>query len=154
MHSSGSRASGPQGSAKRRSPGLVNSVPAVAYHFCPPLPAAFTQPGDHLVADPMVIYVTSYVHGPLMHFFQEALSGSSRRPVVTPRGRYANVCTLHCALSGVPQSGPDKFNSTPAFSFRENLGDRKNALSHYQVAASPILGTLLQDLAKGGFQIA
>ena len=36
-----------QGSAKRRSPGLVNLVTAVAYHFCLALPAAFTQPGYH-----------------------------------------------------------------------------------------------------------
>ena len=34
-----------QGSAKRLRPGLVNVVPAVAYHFCLSLPAAFTQPG-------------------------------------------------------------------------------------------------------------
>ena len=35
-----------QESAKRRSPGLVNFVPGVAYHFCLALPAAFTQPAD------------------------------------------------------------------------------------------------------------
>ena len=35
-----------QGSAERRSPGLVTFVTALAYHFCPALPAAFTQPGD------------------------------------------------------------------------------------------------------------
>ena len=29
-----------------------NCVPAVAYHFCLALPAAFTQPGDHLLAKP------------------------------------------------------------------------------------------------------
>ena len=40
------------GSAKRRPPGLVNSVPALAYHFCLSLLAAFTQPGDHLLAEP------------------------------------------------------------------------------------------------------
>ena len=34
-----------QGSAKRRSPGLVNFVAAVDYHFCLALPAAFTQSG-------------------------------------------------------------------------------------------------------------
>ena len=39
-----------QGSAKRRSPGLVNFVPALAYHFCLGLPAVFTQPGDHILA--------------------------------------------------------------------------------------------------------
>ena len=40
-----------QGSAQRRSPGLVNFVAAVAYYFCLVLPAAFTQPGVHLFAD-------------------------------------------------------------------------------------------------------
>ena len=33
-------------------PGLVNFVPAVAYHFCLALPAAVTQPGDFLLAEP------------------------------------------------------------------------------------------------------
>ena len=41
-----------QGSAKRPFPGLVNFVPAVAYHFCLNLPAAFSQPGNGLLADP------------------------------------------------------------------------------------------------------
>ena len=40
-----------QGSAERRSPGLVTFVTALAYHFCPALPAAFTQPGDHLLEE-------------------------------------------------------------------------------------------------------
>ena len=35
-----------QGSAKRRASGLVSIASAIAYHFCLPLPAAFTQPGD------------------------------------------------------------------------------------------------------------
>ena len=38
--------------AERRSPGLVNLFSALAYHFCPALPAAFTQPWDHLLAEP------------------------------------------------------------------------------------------------------
>ena len=37
---------------KGRSPGLVNFVPALAYHFCLAMPAAFTQPGDHILAEP------------------------------------------------------------------------------------------------------
>ena len=41
-----------QGSAKRQSQGLVNFVPALAYHFCPAFPAAFTQTGDHLSDEP------------------------------------------------------------------------------------------------------
>ena len=40
--------------ADRRSPGLVNFVPALACHFCLDLPAAFTQPGDHLLAEPSI----------------------------------------------------------------------------------------------------
>ena len=39
-----------QSLAERRVPGLVNFVPAVAYHFCHNLPAAFTQPGTRLSA--------------------------------------------------------------------------------------------------------
>ena len=31
---------------------MVNFVPAFAYHFCLALPAAFTQPGNHLLAEP------------------------------------------------------------------------------------------------------
>ena len=38
-------ASSLQRSANVGAPGLVTSITAVAYHFCPSLPAAFTQPG-------------------------------------------------------------------------------------------------------------
>ena len=41
-----------QGTTKKRAPGLVNFVSALAYHFCMALPAAFMQPGDHLLAEP------------------------------------------------------------------------------------------------------
>ena len=40
-----------QGWAKDWFPGLVNCVPAVAYPFCPKLPAAFMQPGNGNLAD-------------------------------------------------------------------------------------------------------
>ena len=40
-----------QSSAIVGSPGLVNFITAVAYHFCPSLPAAFTQPGASTLAD-------------------------------------------------------------------------------------------------------
>ena len=43
--------------------GLVNCFPAVAYHFCLSLPAAFTQPGQNLLADPcklMYDYIPSF----------------------------------------------------------------------------------------------
>ena len=38
-------------SAKVCAPGLVKLITAVAYHFCPGLPAAFTQPGSWTFAD-------------------------------------------------------------------------------------------------------
>ena len=41
-----------QSSAKRRSPGLVNFVTALAYLFCLDLPAAFTQPGSCILGEP------------------------------------------------------------------------------------------------------
>ena len=40
-----------QRSAIVNAPGFVNCVPAVAYHFCLNLPAAFTQPGASALAD-------------------------------------------------------------------------------------------------------
>ena len=40
-----------QRSANVGAPGLVNFITAVAYHFCPSLPAAFTQPGASTLAD-------------------------------------------------------------------------------------------------------
>ena len=39
----------------RWSPCLVNFVPAVAYHICLAMPAAFTQPKNHLLAEPCAI---------------------------------------------------------------------------------------------------
>ena len=41
-----------QGSVQRWSLGLVNFVTALAYRFCLTLPAALTQPGDHISSEP------------------------------------------------------------------------------------------------------
>ena len=41
-----------QGSANPQTPGLLNFVTAVAYHFCLNLPRAFSQPGARGLADP------------------------------------------------------------------------------------------------------
>ena len=41
-----------RGSTERQPSGLVNFVNALAYHLCQALPAAFMQPGDHLLAEP------------------------------------------------------------------------------------------------------
>ena len=46
-----------QGSAKRQNPGLVNFVPALSYHLSLALPAAFTQPGNRLLAEPCILMV-------------------------------------------------------------------------------------------------
>ena len=48
-----------QGFAKRRSPGLVNFVAAAAHHFFLALPAAFTQPGDRLLAEPCTVLLSN-----------------------------------------------------------------------------------------------
>ena len=52
---------GLQGLAERRTPGLVNFVTALACHFCLALPAAITQPGHHLLAEPCSSILYSYV---------------------------------------------------------------------------------------------
>ena len=43
-----------QGWAKVSFPGLLNFVPAVAYHFCLNLPAAFSQPGNGNLLHPCI----------------------------------------------------------------------------------------------------
>ena len=50
-----------QGWPKRWTPGLVNFITALAYHFCLDLPAAFTQPRDHLIAEPRTILGTAHL---------------------------------------------------------------------------------------------
>ena len=57
-----------QGSAKRRTPDLVNFVPAVAYHICLALSAAFTQPGNHLLAEPCVSLSPCSVQNPFRNY--------------------------------------------------------------------------------------
>ena len=42
------------GCAKVLFPGLVNFVPAVAYHFCLSLPASFSQPGNGNLGHPCI----------------------------------------------------------------------------------------------------
>ena len=50
-----------QGSAKTLWPVCVNFVPAFAYHLCSSLPAAFTQPGQSLLADPCTGFAYEHV---------------------------------------------------------------------------------------------
>ena len=49
-----------QGSTNRRAPGLVNFDPALAYHFCLNLPAAFTQPGAHLLVEHCITFIATW----------------------------------------------------------------------------------------------
>ena len=39
---------------------MVNFVAVVAYHFCLALPAAVTQPGVHLIAEPCTIAIVTH----------------------------------------------------------------------------------------------
>ena len=61
-----------------RSPGLVNFVSAVAYHFCQALPAAFTQPGDHLLDEPCRYIIAFKASSPLL---RHCLEGQTCLPV-------------------------------------------------------------------------
>ena len=56
---------GIQRSAKVDVPGLVNFIPAVAYHSCLNLPAAFTQPGAPTLADLFTVERTAGIVPPL-----------------------------------------------------------------------------------------
>ena len=47
-----------QGSAKRWAPGLVNFVNALAYHICLALPAAFTEIGAFILAEPCTLDIS------------------------------------------------------------------------------------------------
>ena len=51
-----------QSSAKRQALGLVNFDPPVAHHFCLALPAAFTQPGANLLAEPCIAADDAYCY--------------------------------------------------------------------------------------------
>ena len=51
-----------QRSAKVDAPGLVNFIPAVAYHFCLNLPAAFTKPGASTLADLCIFEFNRYFY--------------------------------------------------------------------------------------------
>ena len=59
-----------QGPAKTRSPGLVNFIIALAYHFCLALPAAFTQPRYHLLAEPCILSFIVKVESPFLRLVQ------------------------------------------------------------------------------------
>ena len=64
-----------QGSAKRRSPGLVNIAAAVAYHFCLALPAAFTQPGGRLKPSPVRPSLVGIGNITYLHELEDGLLG-------------------------------------------------------------------------------
>ena len=61
-----------QGTSKRPFPGLVNFVPAIAYHFCLNLPGAFSQPGHGLLEVPCIAEAMEAKEGSLLHSFLPA----------------------------------------------------------------------------------
>ena len=77
-----------QGLAKKWFPGWVNFVPALAYHFCLALPAAFTQPGNGNSAQPCtpVSLTSSLSSSSLFSFLSPSLrSQFSERQIIFPR---------------------------------------------------------------------
>ena len=52
-------------------PGLVNYVPAVAYHFCLNLLVAFSQPGNGLIVEPCTVSHNKLPQG-FCHVFSES----------------------------------------------------------------------------------
>ena len=85
-----------QGSAKRRAPGLVNFVPAVAYHFFIGLPAAFTQPGT------LLFHGSAKRRGCLLSYSQaepgRELTQPSPRLLAEPCTLNAQKCEYHKLL--------------------------------------------------------
>ena len=77
-------------SAKRRTPGLVNFVGAVAYHFCLALPEAFKQPRDHLSAEPC----RKGGRGGGPDIPRVVLRLRPRRPSSTPSGTTTSGCCV------------------------------------------------------------
>ena len=57
-----------QGSTNRRALGLVNFIPALAYHFCLNLPATFTQPGARLLVEPCSSFVPNPLASPISEY--------------------------------------------------------------------------------------
>ena len=62
-------------SAKKRSPGLVNLVLVIAYHFCLALPAASTKLWDHLLAEPCTHSVSATMRGKRHSFMHHDIKG-------------------------------------------------------------------------------
>ena len=70
---------------------MVNFVAAVAYHFCLALPAAFTQPGDPRLADPLMYPGTTKLQYPMESLWS----------VKTPNGQIQQLLTNYPVSSGV-----------------------------------------------------
>ena len=97
-----------KGSTKGWSPGLVNVVHALAYHFCLALPAAFTQSGDHLPTC-TTFFIKSIpsagrpckVGTPLRDGIAQTVSAPDTRPRPhrTPRGRSSRRASYLCSSS-------------------------------------------------------
>ena len=71
-------------------PGLVNFVPAVAYHFCLNLPAAFSQPGNGHTEIPCTVFdlvqqIQCFADSSTsLHFVQAACTNFPSIPLTFP----------------------------------------------------------------------
>ena len=89
-----------QGSAKRLRPGLVKFVSAVAYHFRLSFPAAFTQPGLSLLADPC------RPNAPSGENTGNVETGKQEIPVLKSKQSectISNVCCVENVKHGIPE---------------------------------------------------
>ena len=84
-----------QKSAEAVTPGLLNFITTVDYHFCPSLPAAFTQPGAPTLAD---LCRMQYAFFGIICSFMEK---SSSLPPQIPLHMHRNLEITHEGKGGV-----------------------------------------------------
>ena len=107
-----------QGSAKRRTLGLVYFVTALAYHFCLTLPAALTQPGVHLLAEPYDSLSPCIVDSP-MSWQGPRWSSATATPVSHDRRLISH------SLSYCKKRGKDESICHMVVASQINMGDKQ-----------------------------
>ena len=78
---------------------MVNVFPAVAYHFCLALPAAFTQPGAHFLPKPCMLTAfdideISFQSPPSLHTTSVSITSGVGAPPPQPRAAKVMVTSL------------------------------------------------------------
>ena len=92
---------------------MVNFVPALAYHFCLALLAAFTQPGDHILAEPCTIPNSALE--PVIIIFLQIISYDSARggvSVITDKG--AEVTSSFLVMQHARPSDSGTYSCSPS----------------------------------------